>query len=155
MSFPSIIDIPQKSVFKLTEVCELTGVKPYVLRYWESEFDSLTPGTSASGQKIYEYKDIETILVLKKLLYTDKLTVDRARVELKIMQSLTPLSSQEVSEPVAEIPPALSLSRDEIKQEGNRAKLSAEELEKLALAKQKLQQLLSVTNSLKERHHWS
>ena len=143
MSSSSIIDIPQKSVFKLTEVCELTGVKPYVLRYWESEFESLTPTTSASGQKIYEYKDIETILVLKKLLYSDKLTVDRARVELKIMRSLTP---QSVKEDVPSPPPV----QEQVETRG----LSHEDLQKLALAKQKLKELLNSADSLKMRHHW-
>ena len=77
------IEIPNKSTFKINEVCALTGIKSYVLRFWESEFDEISPIPSSSGQKLYELKDIEAILLIKKLLFEDKLSVERARVEIK------------------------------------------------------------------------
>lgn len=77
------IEIPNKSTFKINEVCALTGIKSYVLRFWESEFDEISPIPSSSGQKLYELKDIEAILLIKKLLFEDKLTIERARVEIK------------------------------------------------------------------------
>lgn len=77
------IEIPNKSTFKVHEVCALTGIKSYVLRFWESEFDEISPITSSSGQKLYEQKDIEAVLVIKKLLFEDKHTIERARVEIK------------------------------------------------------------------------
>lgn len=77
------VEIPNKSTFKINEVCALTGVKSYVLRFWESEFEEISPLPSSSGQKLYERKDIEAILLIKKLLFEDKLTIERARVEIK------------------------------------------------------------------------
>ena len=71
----SPIEIPNKSTFKINEVCALTGIKSYVLRFWESEFEEIAPVTSSSGHKLYEQKDIEAILLIKKLLFEDKHSV--------------------------------------------------------------------------------
>ena len=60
------VEIPNKSSFKINEVCALTGVKSYVLRFWESEFPEISPLMSSSGLKLYEHKDIEAILLIKK-----------------------------------------------------------------------------------------
>jgi len=60
------IEIPNKSSFKINEVCALTGVKSYVLRFWESEFTEIAPLVSSAGLKLYEHKDIEAILLIKK-----------------------------------------------------------------------------------------
>lgn len=79
------IEIPNKSSFKSNEVCALTGVKSYVLRFWESEFEEISPLESSSGQKLYEYRDIEAILLVKKLLFDDKLTIERAKAQMKIL----------------------------------------------------------------------
>ena len=79
------IEIPNKSSFKINEVCALTGVKSYVLRFWESEFSEIAPMTSSSGQKLYEHRDIEAILLVKKLLFVDKLTIERAKAEMKLL----------------------------------------------------------------------
>ena len=81
------IQIPNKSHFKLTEVCGLTGVKPYVLRYWEAEFSEIDPVLSSSGQKLYDHKDIENIAIVKKLLFEDKLTIEEARREIQVAQA--------------------------------------------------------------------
>ena len=69
-------------MFKLNEVCGLTGVEPYVLRYWESEFNQISPITSSSGQKLFEHNDIEAISKIKKLLFEDKLSIEEAREKL-------------------------------------------------------------------------
>lgn len=74
--------IPSKSLFKQDEVCHLTGVKPYVLRFWESEFDEISPIQNSSGKKLYEQSDIKAIQVIKYLLFEDKLTVEKAKYEL-------------------------------------------------------------------------
>lgn len=76
------LEIPNKSMFKLNEVCGLTGVKPYVLRFWESEFTEINPILSSSGQKMYEPKDIEAIATLKQLLFAEKMNIEQAKAEL-------------------------------------------------------------------------
>ena len=77
------IEIPNKSTFKINEVCALTGIKSYVLRFWETEFEEIAPIPSSSGQKLYELKDIEAILLIKKLLFDDKLSIEKAKSEVK------------------------------------------------------------------------
>lgn len=77
------IVIPQKSMFKIDEVCALLAIKPYILRFWESEIDSIRPVTSSTGQKLYDHRDIEILMKLKKLLYQDKLIIEKAKIEIK------------------------------------------------------------------------
>lgn len=104
----TLANLPKKKLFyRINEVAKLTGVKPYVLRYWESEFPDLSPEKDASDQRRYRAKDIETILVIRKLLYEDRFTIKGARAqlkqELKIVRSsgiALPLES-EVSAPDA------------------------------------------------------
>ncbi len=74
--------IPDKLYFKIGEVSEITGVKPYVLRYWETEFNIIEPLKAKSKHRLYRKKDIESILMIKKLLYEDKLTIAGARKKL-------------------------------------------------------------------------
>lgn len=74
--------IPNKSSFKFQELTPITGVKPYVIRYWETEFSEISPITSDSGQKIYARKDLEAILKIKKLLFEDKMTIPEARIKM-------------------------------------------------------------------------
>jgi DNA-binding transcriptional MerR regulator len=76
--------IPDKIFFKIREVVAITGIKPYVLRYWESEFSSLNPQKSRGGQRIYKRKDIETILEIKKLVYEEGYTIAGANKLLAI-----------------------------------------------------------------------
>jgi len=76
-------NIPNKLYFKIGEVSELTGMEPYVLRYWESEFKSIKPSRTQSNQRIYRRKDLESILEIKRLLYVEKLTIAGARRKLQ------------------------------------------------------------------------
>lgn len=71
--------IPDKMYFRIGEVAELTGVKPSVLRYWETEFGTLRPSKSQSNQRLYSRADIEKIFKLKTLLYEKKFTIAGAR----------------------------------------------------------------------------
>ncbi len=71
--------IPNKSNFKFQELTPITGVKPYVLRFWETEFEEICPVTSDSGQKLYARKDVEAILKIKKLLFDDKMSIAEVR----------------------------------------------------------------------------
>ena len=73
----------EKLYYRIGEVAELTDVKPYVLRYWESEFKWMAPGKSRSNQRLYRKQDIETILLIKKLLYDERFTIAGAKKRLK------------------------------------------------------------------------
>jgi DNA-binding transcriptional MerR regulator len=78
------MDIPDnKRFFRIGEVSRIIGVRPYVLRYWETEFPAIRPKRADSRQRIYQREDIETIREVKKLLYKEKLTVEGARRRLK------------------------------------------------------------------------
>lgn len=76
------IEIPEKSIFKLDEVCSITGVKPYLIRFWESEFDQILPITSSTGQKLYQHSDLEMIAQIKDLVLIQGMSVHRARKKL-------------------------------------------------------------------------
>jgi DNA-binding transcriptional MerR regulator len=70
---------PVQEFFSIGEVCELTDLKPHVLRYWESQFKFLNPAKNRSGNRVYQRREIELILLVKHLLYTEKYTLDGAR----------------------------------------------------------------------------
>jgi len=72
-----------KRYYRIGEVSRITGVKPYVLRYWESEFRWMSPSKSRSKQRMYRQRDIETILLVKKLLYEERFTIAGAKLRLK------------------------------------------------------------------------
>src|SRR5215831_503861 len=76
-------EIPDKLYFKIGEVSELLGVEPYVLRYWESEFPSLSPKKSGTGHRLYRRKDVELLLRIKHLLYDKRFTIEGARQTLQ------------------------------------------------------------------------
>ncbi len=75
--------IPSKLYFRIGEVSDLVGVKPYVLRYWESEFTDIKPSKSKSGQRLYKRRDVELLLRIKELLYEERFTINGARKRLK------------------------------------------------------------------------
>ena len=79
----STVVIPDKMFFKIGEVAKLTGVKPYILRYWESEFVHLRPSKGRSQHRLYRRKDVEDILRIKSLLYDEKFTIAGARKMLR------------------------------------------------------------------------
>lgn len=73
---------PVQEFFSIGEVCELTELKPHVLRYWESQFRFLSPAKNRSGNRVYQRREIELILLVKHLLYDEKYTIDGARQKL-------------------------------------------------------------------------
>jgi len=73
---------PDKLFYKIGEVSKIAGVEPYVLRYWESEFQFLKPRKSKSGQRIYVKKDLDLIFQIKKLLYNERYTIEGVRKKL-------------------------------------------------------------------------
>ena len=78
----SEVVIPDKEEFKIGEVCEIAGVKPFVLRYWETEFPELSPSKGAGGQRTYTRGDVQLILRIKQLLYEERFTVAGAKKRL-------------------------------------------------------------------------
>jgi len=79
---PSSPEIPDKLYFRIGEVAGLLAVEPYVLRYWETEFPSLTPKKSGTGHRLYRRKDVELLLKIKHLLYDKRYTIEGARQSL-------------------------------------------------------------------------
>jgi DNA-binding transcriptional MerR regulator len=77
------IELPDKLYFKIGEVARLVGVKPYVLRYWESEFSVLRPGKTRSRHRLYRRKDVETLLEIRRLLYAERYTIEGAKRRLR------------------------------------------------------------------------
>ena len=72
-------EIPDKLYFRIGDVSRLADVKPYVLRYWESEFPALAPKKSGTNQRLYRRKDVELILEIKSLLYEKRFTIEGAK----------------------------------------------------------------------------
>ena len=72
-------EIPNKLYFRIGEVARLAGIKPYVLRFWETEFAGLGPKKSGTGHRLYRRKDVELVLEIKRLLYEKRYTIEGAR----------------------------------------------------------------------------
>ena len=75
---------PEKLYFRIGEVARIVGVKPYVLRYWETEFSILKPDKSPSKHRLYRRRDVETLLQIKELLHRKRFTIEGARKVLKL-----------------------------------------------------------------------
>lgn len=78
--------ILKKEYYSIGEVCDVTGLKPHVLRYWETQFDVLHPDKNRAGNRVYRPKEIELILLVKHLLYEEKYTIEGANQKLKEMR---------------------------------------------------------------------
>ena len=75
--------IPDKAYFRIGEVARLLGVKPYVLRYWETEFRVIRPQKSRSQQRLYRRRDVELLRDIRRLLYEERYTIEGARKRLR------------------------------------------------------------------------
>ena len=74
---------PLQEFFSIGDVCTLTDLKPHVLRYWESQFRFLSPAKNRSGNRVYQRREIELIMLVKHLLYTEKFTIEGARQRIQ------------------------------------------------------------------------
>lgn len=74
---------PVREFFSIGDVCELTELKPHVLRYWESQFKFLSPAKNRSGNRVYTRREVELVLLVKHLLYTEKYTIEGARQKVE------------------------------------------------------------------------
>ncbi len=77
--------LPDKLYFKIGEVADIAGVKPYVLRYWETEFSILKPGKTRSKHRLYRRRDVEMVLEIKRLLHQERYTIEGAKKRLKTL----------------------------------------------------------------------
>src|ERR1700722_11984740 len=80
-------EIPDKLYFRIGDVARLAGIKPYVLRFWETEFPALGPRKSGTGHRLYRRKDVELVLEIKRLLYEKRFTIEGARKVLEARPS--------------------------------------------------------------------
>ena len=72
-------EIPDKLYFRIGEVARLAAIKPYVLRFWETEFPALDPKKSGTGHRLYRRKDVQLVFDIKRLLYEKRFTIEGAR----------------------------------------------------------------------------
>ena len=86
--------IAKKVYYSIGEVCDLTALKPHVLRYWETQFDVLNPTKNRAGNRVYRSKEIEVILLVKHLLYEKKYTIEGANNRLVEMRRAGELEEQ-------------------------------------------------------------
>ena len=75
--------LPEQTYFSISEVSQLTAVKPYVIRYWESQFNVLHPARRESGQRKFTQKEVDAVLRIKDLLYEKRFTIAGAKRFLK------------------------------------------------------------------------
>ncbi len=101
----------RKLYYSISEVSKLTGLEQYILRYWETEFESLKPGKNRAGNRIYTNKDIKLILQIKKLLREEKYTIEGAK---KILSDFNLELVQNPNEnlPELKVQPPRSLKKD-------------------------------------------
>ncbi len=85
---------PLQEFFSIGDVCQLTDLKPHVLRYWESQFRFLNPAKNRSGNRVYQRREIELIMLVKHLLYTEKFTIDGARQRIEQYRRTGTLKSE-------------------------------------------------------------
>ena len=98
-------NIPDKLYFKIGEVSKIAGLPAYVLRFWESEFNSIRPKRTPTGHRLYRRSDVESILEIKRLLHDRRFTLEGARKHL---------SNKRKPDPQAEADELLKTVRDEL-----------------------------------------
>src|SRR5256885_6617346 len=93
----------EKRLYKIGEVCRIADVQPYVLRYWETEFAALAPNKSGGGQRLYTQREIDVILRIKQLLYSEGFTIAGAKkkLEAELAEPAAPVVPAAVSAPIS------------------------------------------------------
>jgi DNA-binding transcriptional MerR regulator len=86
--------VAPKEYYSISEVCDLVGLRPHVLRYWETQFPVLNPSKNRSGNRVYQRKEIKLILYVKHLLYDEKYTVEGAKQKLEQLRKGGELQSE-------------------------------------------------------------
>ncbi|MCX5848290.1 MAG: MerR family transcriptional regulator [Deltaproteobacteria bacterium] len=78
--------IPEKAYFRIGEVSKILDVEPYVIRYWETEFKTISPVRTKTAQRLYKKRDVQELLTIKDLLYSQRFTIDGAKKQLYKMR---------------------------------------------------------------------
>lgn len=138
------IFIQGKTQFRLNEVCSISGVKPYVLRFWENEFTEIKPALSASGEKFYSQKDLDLIIIIKKLLFRDKLTIEKAKYELKLHPFLNESGLDTGKIENTDFESSNSSTNTEEK----------DDLDQFNLVKERLKTIILKSESIEKSHNW-
>jgi len=125
---PDPVEIPNKLYFRIGEVCRLLKLEPYVLRFWESEFPTLSPAKGANGRRMYRKKDVEMVVTIKDLLYERGFTIAGARKVLSRKDDVAAVLS-----PVANSP----------KTQAQKARPAPEKLDQVKL---ELRNILTILN---------
>jgi DNA-binding transcriptional MerR regulator len=84
---------PDKLFYRIGDVSEITGIKPHILRYWEAEFSVLHPRKNDAGQRVYQRRDVELVIEIKKLLYEQRYTISGAKKFLARQHKQAPKKS--------------------------------------------------------------
>ena len=134
--------IPDRQWFKIDEVCTITGVREYIIRFWEKEFVELGMSENNQSKYLYSRKDIEIIGLIKSLLFDKKLTVDEAKVELSGTQ--LPLENF-----MGELLPDTVETETVLKSVNH-----VDHREQMSFLSSKLSAILSLTNNVKSVHNW-
>lgn len=85
--------IPERVYFRIGDVAEITGIKPYVLRFWEKEFEIIQPVKNNSGQRIYRKSDVEAVLLIKRLLYLERFSIEGAKKRIRELRKSRELAT--------------------------------------------------------------
>jgi DNA-binding transcriptional MerR regulator len=114
-----VTDSAEKRLYKIGEVCKMADVQPYVLRYWETEFPVLAPNKSGGGQRMYTQREIDIVLRIKQLLYSEGFTIAGAKKKLDAELSGDAVPPAAAPVPVRRAkkssPDALTRVRDELR----------------------------------------
>ena len=103
---PDSVEIPNKLYFRIGEVCRLLKLEPYVLRFWESEFPTLSPAKGANGRRMYRKRDVEMVATIKDLLYERGFTIAGARKVLSSRKDVAAALPPVANSPKAQAHPA-------------------------------------------------
>jgi DNA-binding transcriptional MerR regulator len=139
--------ISHQESFKINEVCSIAGVKPYVLRFWESEFHEISPRIDENEIRYYGHKDIEAITLIKKLLFDEKLTIEKTKLELRLRIVSPPKEENSLKFTVGP-----EVKKSDILEKYS---LNQEAVDNLVSARDKLNKMISLTDSLKQSHNWN
>jgi DNA-binding transcriptional MerR regulator len=105
---------PDKLFYRIGDVSEITGIKPHILRYWEAEFSVLHPRKNDAGQRVYERRDVELVIEIKKLLYEQRYTISGAKKFLARRHKQAPKQSSPAKAP-GDMSTALKMCRQELR----------------------------------------
>jgi DNA-binding transcriptional MerR regulator len=107
---------PDKLFYRIGDVSEITGIKPHILRYWEAEFSGLHPRKNRAGQRIYERRDVELVLEIKKLLYEQRYTISGAKKLLARQHKQVPKTNKPAAAKTSgDMTAALKMCRQELR----------------------------------------